>query len=261
MTDVLFSALFIIITAVSGYLLRFLTISGMWAAIFVGLIVFFSLGIDGLLLMGLFFVSSSIWSKYKRRQKNKIEEMHAKGSQRDVQQVFANGGMAAIACLIYIATKDSLWILVYCSAIACSNSDTWASEIGSLSKDEPVYVRNFKKVSPGTSGAISFIGTLAAIIGSFFIAVVAYFLFHLSFSNMLSILLFGFLGNVIDTLFGAFFQVQYICSQCGLVTEKSLHCGEPTKVKTGYVLFNNDMVNFLSSCSSALFTFIFYQIS
>lgn len=34
------------------------------------------------------------------------------------------------------------------------------------------------------------------------------------------VFLFGFIGNVLDTLFGAFYQQLYICVECGITTEK-----------------------------------------
>ncbi|WP_075982304.1 DUF92 domain-containing protein [Bacillus massilinigeriensis] len=252
--------LIIMLMAFGGYSARLLTKSGMFAAMIVGFIVYFSIGIKGFILMGVFFISSSVWSKYKRMQKNKIEEKHAKGSRRDMLQVFANGGMASLACLIYIVSKDPLWIIVYCSAIACSNSDTWASEIGSLSRNSPIYVRNFRKVEPGTSGAVSMLGTFAAFCGALLIAVISYLLFHLTVLTASVILIFGFLGNVIDTILGAFFQARYSCIQCGLSTEKTVHCGKKTRIEEGFTWLNNDMVNFLASFAAAFFTYLFYKI-
>lgn len=257
MSEIIIPICLIIVAAYSGYYLHLLTMSGMFAAMVVGISVYIGVGAKGLILIGFFFVSSSIWSNYKRNQKRKIEEMHEKGSRRDMMQVVANGGVAAVVSLIYLLTKEPIWMIVYCSAIACSNSDTWASEIGSLSRSKPYFVKNFKKVERGTSGAISLLGTFAAFSGSLSIAILSTILFDLSVTTTVLILILGFIGNVIDTLLGAFFQASYVCIRCGMITEKTVHCGEKAKLRSGYSYLNNDMVNFLSSCVAALFTLLF----
>ena len=64
--------------------------------------------------------------------------------------------------------------------MAAANSDTWASEIGSMSKGKPISVKTFKRAERGTSGAVSLLGTFAAVVGSFLIALPSYFLFDLN---------------------------------------------------------------------------------
>ena len=61
-----------------------------------------------------------------------------KGSQRDWQQVMANGGLAAMASALYYYTGAPIWLLGACICIAAANSDTWASEVGSMSKRKPI---------------------------------------------------------------------------------------------------------------------------
>lgn len=244
--------LIIIITVIIGYRFRFLTVSGGIAAAVVGILTMLGLHMEGLFLLGMFFASSSMWSKYKRVQKNKVEERHAKGSQRDWQQVLANGGGAAVSSLLYLLFPHPLWIVSFCMMIASSNSDTWASEIGTLSKRQPISIRTFRLVPGGTSGAISILGTFAGFCGAFFIAFLSYFLFELDLFTACFILIFGFFGNIIDTLLGAFLQATYVCEKCKLETEKLGHCGQKTKKIRGYSLLNNDVVNFLSSFISSI---------
>ncbi len=59
-----------------------------------------------------------------------------------------------------------IWLMGFIVCIASANSDTWASEIGSLSKKNPIYIRTFKRIERGTSGAISLLGSIAALSGS-----------------------------------------------------------------------------------------------
>lgn len=252
MTDSMIVFTIILLTAITGYYLKSLSISGALAAFFVGLTVYSGFGINGLILLGVFFASSSLWSKYKSSDKKDMDEKLAKGSRRDWRQVAANGGTAAMFSIFYYFNDDVIWLIGFTISLASSNSDTWASEIGSVSKRKPVYIRSLKRVDKGTSGAISLLGTSAALFGSLLIAVVSTWLFELNASQLIFIFLFGFIGNIIDTLFGAFYQQTYICNECGIETEKRIHCQRTTNRIKGFPLVDNDMVNFLSGLIAAV---------
>lgn len=215
-------------------------------AFMVGALVVLGLGLKGLFILGLFFVSSSFWSKIKNNDKKQAEELLVKGSQRDWQQVTANGGLAALTSAFYYLTGEFFWALGFCICIAAANSDTWASEIGSMSKERPIFIRTLRRTERGTSGAISLIGTIAALGGSLLIAATAYFLLTLSVEEFYLVFILGFFGNIIDTLLGAYVQAQYQCLQCGIKTEKLSHCGQGTKLIKGIPFLNNDVINFLS---------------
>lgn len=247
----------IILGGFAGYRERSLSSDGAIAAVVVGVAVYFGFGLKGLFLLGLFFATSSFWSKYKSSAKKEIEEKLAKGATRDWRQVLANGGSAALLSIIYFFQQDMIWLIGFIVCLASSNSDTWASEIGTLSKRKPVYIRTFKPIEKGTSGAISLLGTAAALFGSMLIAFAGAWLFHLGISHFFIIFLFGFLGNVIDTLFGAYYQQVYICNECGIETEKKVHCQTSARRIKGYHLVDNDMVNFLSGFIAALLAMIF----
>lgn len=236
----------ILIASLMGYQSRLLTLSGAIAATIVGTLVVLGLGFKGLFLLGLFFVSSSFWSKVKSKNKKKAEELLVKGSQRDWLQVMANGALAAISSAVYYITSDTLWLLCFCIALAAANSDTWASEIGSMSRERPVSIKTFKRMDRGTSGAISLLGTFSSLVGSLFIALPSYYLFQLHINEFYLIVLLGFLGSIVDTVLGAFVQASYKCEYCGLHTEKLNHCSTKTTLHKGISFFNNDVVNFLS---------------
>lgn len=257
MSNLVISILIIAVTAFLGYRMRFLTISGGIAAFLVGILTVLGLGINGLILLGVFFATSSFWSKYKRMYKSKIEERHEKGSQRDWQQVIANGGAASVVSMFYIIDQNNIWIYAFSILIASSNSDTWASEIGTLSRRQPISILTFSRVAKGTSGAVSILGTVTAVLGSLLIAAVSSYLFELP---MGLIFIFGFLGNVIDSLLGATLQAVYICDCCQLETEKTIHCGKRTTLERGYSFLNNDVVNFCSSFLALIIGLLVYNL-
>lgn len=242
----------IILAAIVGYQLRFLTRSGSVGAMIVGVLIYIGFQWKGLLLLALFFLTSSFWSIFKKDKKTEVDDKLEKGSRRDIQQVIANGGVAAICSFLYYWTKDPNFIILFAVALASPNSDTWASEIGTLNKQAPISIKTWKRVPKGTSGAISPLGTLAAFLGSHVIAVFAATLFDLPTPLLVWILVFGFIGNIIDTVLGAYFQALYRCPVCHLETEKTVHCHQETKLIQGAAALDNDAVNFLS-CLLAVF--------
>lgn len=242
----------VILTSYTGYMLKSLTVSGAISAIVVGLSVYIGLGINGLILLGVFFTTSSLWSKYKSVSKKPMEEKLAKGSTRDWRQVAANGGAATLFSIFECFHPDFIWLIGFIVSIGSANSDTWASELGSLSKQKPIFIRTWKRVERGTSGAISVFGTMAAIFGALLIAIVSLWLFQFAWYYCLIVFVFSYFGNVIDTIIGAFYQQQYVCRICGIETERKIHCQTRALRIKGLLLVDNDMVNFLSGFLAAI---------
>ncbi|MEK3807957.1 DUF92 domain-containing protein [Bacillus sp. FSL H8-0547] len=256
MADLSIAILFILGISAAGFKLKSLTLGGAAAAACTGVSIYAGFGYPGLILLGVFFGSSSLWSKYKRNQKASVEEMLFKGDQRDAVQVFANGGAASLLSILYAFFPFEGGFAVYSAAIAAANADTWASEIGTLSRKKPRMIFSFKQVEKGTSGAVSVLGTAAAAAGSGLIALCAYAVFALEPKEFYLIFLIGFAGNLLDTFLGAAVQVQFQCPSCGKVTEKKMHCGTEG-VKTGGFL-DNDAVNFTAILGAAVLVFLFY---
>lgn len=252
MTEFLIILFLLFIACIAAYYSRTLSLSGAVAAFITGAAIEAGFGLPGLVLLLLFFVTSSYWSKYKSSKKKFLEDKVEKGSTRDWQQVAANGGGAMLFSVLNLISPNELWALGFTICLASANSDTWASEIGTLSKKNPIFIRTLKPVERGTSGAVSDLGTAAAIAGSLTIAAASFYSFHLSMQSFLYIFLFGFLGNIIDSLIGAYYQQLYHCPHCGVETEKRVHCGMKTTKVKGIPLIDNDMVNFLSGFIAAL---------
>lgn len=215
-----------------------------------------------------FFISSSILTRYRKKDKEGIQDKFDKGGERDTSQVLANGLagfiFAVLHLIIFIFTEDTVlsnaFIYAFITAIATTNADTWGTEIGILSKDQPYWILNLnKKVEHGTSGGVSLKGTGAALIGAMIVTVFV-LIIEIFWKNPIpdsstwQIYLFlpvaglmGFVGAIFDSLFGATLQGFFKCIVCGKGTEKRIHCKEPTKLQRGKEWFRNDHVNFWSS--------------
>jgi uncharacterized protein (TIGR00297 family) len=248
--------------AVIAYRKESLSKSGAVGAIGVGTIIIGGTGWSGFLVLAFFFVTSSGISKWSKRE---IEaSVVAKGDRRDILQVLANGGIASLSALLYSWTDDTLWIIVMASSLAAATSDTWASEIGRLSHSAPRDVFSWKTVEPGTSGAITGLGTWASFFGASLVAIVSIPLLikvELSVHMLvwLSIVTFsGWIGNWVDTWVGAKWQVRYQCTVCMQVTEKKMHCQQHTKLIRGVSWLDNDSVNACCTLSAGIISGFFY---
>jgi uncharacterized protein (TIGR00297 family) len=259
MVNILFFSLLIGVTALAGFKVKSLTYSGVFGTIVVGFATALAFGFKGLLMLGLFFLTSSFWSHWKREQKQKAQDKSEKGERRDFIQVFANGGISAAAGSLYLLFQSPLWLVIFLCGIAAANADTWASEIGTVSKRNPFHVLKWKKVERGTSGAVSILGTSAALCGSMLIGLFSFVLWDIiDIKVALIIVIVGFLGNFLDTIIGGSIQVSYRCVKCGVETEKRIHCSLTTRRQYGVEFINNDVVNFISILGACIIGGVVY---
>jgi uncharacterized protein (TIGR00297 family) len=233
--------------------------SGALAAAVLGSLVFGAGGLSWAVLLIAFFVSSSGLSKLFGRQKAAFNEKFAKGARRDAGQVLANGGIGGVFVLLHLAFPHALWPwLGFAGAMAAVNADTWATELGVLSRSTPRLISTGKPVERGTSGGITFEGTLAALAGSGLIAGLAVLLAPGASGRSPAvfgiILLSGLGGSLVDSLLGATFQAIYFCPACGKETEHHpLHlCGNATTLLRGRAWLGNDWVNIACALAGAL---------
>lgn len=250
------------LVAYAAYRVHALNRSGAMAAFVLGAIVFGLGGLAWAVVLLTFFITSSGLSRFFKRRKEKVEDSFAKGGQRDAWQVAANGGVAGLAVLLHLFYPQSVmpWVM-FASAFAAANADTWATELGVLNKTWPRRLTTWKTVPPGTSGGVSLAGTLAAAAGSLLIALAAVLLWPDAGTGTGDSLIFGVVilvaglgGSLVDSLLGATIQAIYWCSNCGKETEKfpTHSCGDQTKMIRGWGWMNNDWVNLACTLSAAL---------
>ncbi|MFN8475958.1 MAG: DUF92 domain-containing protein [Anaerolineae bacterium] len=258
-----------------GYRSGSLSRSGVLGAIITGTLIF---GLGGLVwgaLLVFFFVSSSLLSHWKEAQKAEAAEKFSKGSRRDISQALANGGVGAALAVGNWLAPHPAWLLAYTGAMAAVTADTWATEIGVLSRRPPRLITTLRPVPVGTSGGITLLGTLAAFAGGLFIGVAAAALVALTrllpwlptsgpAASTTALTLAGAVAGVgsalFDSLLGATVQRQYRCDVCGQVTERHTHHGQPTRVVRGWPWLNNDAVNFLASLAGALIGLLTWRL-
>ena len=264
--NVLVGLIVSLLLAIYAFKKRELTDGGTIAAWFIGVSVFAFGGWTWLGLLVLFFLSSALLTRYKEKSKQNAYAEFAKGGTRDFWQVVANGALPALIAVAYFLDSNPALFAAYAAVIATATADTWATELGVLSKHTWL-VTTFRKSKAGVSGAVSVRGLAASLAGAAFIALSAIILNIFNNSLDFSILgsLFydqfvgggrflllvavgGFAGALADSFFGATIQAQFYCTKCRVATEKTVHkCGLKTKLTRGIRQVDNDSVNFFST--------------
>lgn len=192
-----------VLVGVLAYLGGMLDWGGSLISIFLGVLVIHASGFFYFICLLLFLVIGSVFTKYRYEYKSKLGIVDPGG--RSINPVLANGIIPA-----FLAVLGNPYYFI--SSASAALADTMATEIGSLYKN-PNLITNFEKVKPGTRGAISPLGQLAAVIGALTMAIVAIFLAFffpkipfspamLAFVATIS----GFFGCQVDSFLGASFE-------------------------------------------------------
>lgn len=230
--------------AAVAFALGALSPSGAAGAWVVGTVTFGLGGLTPAVLLVLFFVSSNVLSRLGGERKQEVAAAFSKGHRRDLGQVLANGGVAAMCSLLLGLTGNGLWLAAMVGALAAANADTWATELGVLSKERPRLITSGVLVEAGMSGGVTGVGTLAAAAGAALIGASA-----AVFENQPNLLLAGLLGGLggalLDSVLGATVQAMYFCPTCQRQTERHPRhtCGSDTLHRRGLRWLDNDGVN------------------
>jgi len=242
-----------------SYWKKSISISGLLGMLTVSLLFIATDEIQLLLILFYMFASSSILGKVFP-QDSVTSNIIAKHGPRDYIQAIANLGVATVLFLLYIITNNSIFIIGMISSIIAANADSWASEIGGTSTQTPRLITTFQTVQKGVSGGITLKGTLAGVLGGFFILTLSYFTVKptiqasiFSLVGILAMLFGGLSGLFIDSYLGAWFQALYIKE--GVITERPGN----TLVK-GFKWVNNDAVNFLSTLSASVIGMLIFLL-
>jgi uncharacterized protein (TIGR00297 family) len=103
--------------------------------------------------------------------------------------------------------SSSLYLLAFVASLATKLADTFASEIGKAFGKTTFLITTLERVEPGTEGAVSLEGTLAAVVGGFALSVYAYAIGLLESRGAVWIsTLAAFLATNVESVLGATLQ-------------------------------------------------------
>mmetsp|Transcript_20473 Transcript_20473/g.25873 ORF Transcript_20473/g.25873 Transcript_20473/m.25873 type:complete len:289 (-) Transcript_20473:6-872(-) len=236
---------------------------------------FFSIacGNRGFLLL-LFYQLGTMVTKFKREHKVKKDGDASKSSVRSPYQVLACSGIAVLISLVHALLygeekpidfdsypmESSLTCGIIAHYCTCCG-DTFASEIGILSRSKPVLITApWRKVPNGTNGGVSFWGTLWSAIGGSAIGI-GCILLDKGCSGMddvyiIEMILFstlcGLLGSFLDSILGATLQATYYDEDKKLVYCEKDDAPPNAKCISGANCLTNAQVNLLSVLATTL---------
>ena len=250
--------LFMLLLALITLKTRSLTFGGALGAVVLGFCVTWTLRLEGLIVFLSFFILAQISGKLS----GPAFQETSSHERRTIEQVFANGFMAALGGLFWYFTSSTLALVVFATSVAESFSDTLAGDIGKLSTHKPVSIINRLPVEKGQSGGITVLGVFAGFSGAAIIAVIWIFLFKMQASFYLAglVCISGFTGCLADSFLGASVQAVYR-DKYGKRTEKATdEEGNDNLLVRGIRVMDNNTVNFVSNVFAVMIAVSLYLI-
>jgi len=200
----------------------------------------------GVLLLT-FFIGSSAVSRLLPDPA--AERGEAKGGRRDAGQVLANGG-APVAGALLVSGDPGAPLALLAIGLAAAAADTWATAFGATSATPPRHLFTRRVVPAGTSGGVTWRGTLGGAVGAASVAAAGWAATGDPRSAIVA-LGFGTAGMLLDSALGATLQGRFHCIPCDEGTERPVHrCGRTATHTTGFAWLTNDGVNALCTLAT-----------
>ncbi len=149
------------IIACAAFILNRISLDALKAAILAGTFAFGLGGFQVATALVLFFVTSVADPHGER-----LEDLNKR---RTGYQILANSFWMMFFLIFWFVTGVQSFLIAAIAAVAASNSDTWATEIGQRNPGKTKDILTMKEVPPGEDGGVSSKGLAAALAGSFLI--------------------------------------------------------------------------------------------
>lgn len=226
-------------TALSPKLFSMLTPSGLLHSCFLGISLFHTLGWKGWTLCVMYLALGQIVTKVRFQEKEKLGIAESRGGRRGPENVWGSAltGLVCAFCSVYkdssgnglFGISSNLYRLGYVASIATKLADTFASEIGKAYGKTTFLITTLERVKPGTEGAISLEGTVAAVVGGFLLSCYGYFVGLITTPQAIVIsTISAFIACNIESLLGATVQE-----------------------KKGFKWMTNEVINFINTLVGA----------
>mmetsp|Transcript_2093 Transcript_2093/g.3074 ORF Transcript_2093/g.3074 Transcript_2093/m.3074 type:complete len:358 (-) Transcript_2093:91-1164(-) len=225
----------------------------------------------------MFYLTGSKLTSVGFSRKKTLEEDYSPEGSRGAGQVLACSlfgvSIALLRRLVVGVDGPLVWgediaclgnrLTLACVAFfACCAGDTWASELGILSKHPPrLVLAPWKSVPPGTDGAVSWVGLAASAAGGLCMGL-TYGLFMISTVALREIIslawigtLGGLGGSLLDSILGYTIQATYYDTEAQMIVKQS----SATTRREGIAFLSNEAVNFVSTAGTAALAALWAQ--
>lgn len=156
-------------------------------------------------LLWLFFGAGTVATRLGRARKEAIGKAEEAGGRRGAANVLANVTVPAFlvvaASLAPPGSRPAL-LLAAAAAFATALMDTVGTEVGQAVVTPTFLLPDFRRVPPGTDGAVSVAGTLAGLLAASLLGLAAAGLFAWPSASVLVVAGAAFLGTVAESLLG-----------------------------------------------------------
>jgi uncharacterized protein (TIGR00297 family) len=214
------------LTAWLGYRARTVSRTGAVAGALVGAIIYAGGGPGAWVLLLVTFLAASVTSRMGLSRKERLGIAEERGGRRGAGNAIANCGVAAVAAATAVTTPyASASLVALVAALTAGGSDTVASEIGKAWGRSTFLVTTFRRVTPGTPGAMSVEGTAAGLAAATALAAIGAALGLIPAAAILPVVAGATAGAVIESALGATLE--------------------------GPGILNNDMLNFINTATAA----------
>eukprot|EP00546_Thalassionema_frauenfeldii_P008242 CAMPEP_0178915006 /NCGR_PEP_ID=MMETSP0786-20121207/11766_1 /TAXON_ID=186022 /ORGANISM="Thalassionema frauenfeldii, Strain CCMP 1798" /LENGTH=222 /DNA_ID=CAMNT_0020588027 /DNA_START=328 /DNA_END=996 /DNA_ORIENTATION=+ len=197
-----------------------------------------ALGYKGWSLCVLYLFLGQLVTKIRFTEKEEAGISEKRGGRRGPENVWGSAltGLICAKASVrpnFLGIPSHFFLLAYVASLCTKLADTFASEIGKAFGKTTFLITTFERVKPGTEGAVSLEGTLAAVLGGFLLAMYGYVLGLINLRGTAIATIAAFLATNVESLIGATLQD-----------------------KKGWEFMTNEVVNFINTLIGAALAII-----
>ncbi len=191
--------------AALAWWLHLINTTGAVSGFLIGTFILAMGGTNLYILLVLFFVLASLATKVGYEDKQILGIAQENKGKRGANHAFANGILALLAAILLGMTDgmDHHLIIFYCAVLATALSDTVSSELGQVFGKDPFLPTSFRRVPPGTVGAISLEGTMWGMASTVVFAFAAWMISSLSILAVPAVIVGGWVGFYMESYIGS----------------------------------------------------------
>ena len=154
-------------------------------------------------LLWVFFVGGTLATRLGKARKEAMGKAEGKGGRRGAANVLANVSVAAFCALASgLGPHGDTLRLAAAAALATALMDTVGTEIGQAVVSPTALLPDFRRVPPGTDGAVSVAGTAAGLAAAALLAAAGVAAFVLTGAGAVVVVAAAFVGTAVESLLG-----------------------------------------------------------